>query len=184
MQDSEIIELYFARKEEALRETDEKYGRLCYRIAYHILQSHEDSMECVNDTYMGIWNAIPPTRPHNFRAFVCKITRNLSLRRLEFLTRQKRAHQSTLPIDELAEVLPDESIKDTVGEQALGGLIGDFLRTEQEDKRNVFVRRYFFFDSIGEIAKRYSFTESKVKSMLYHTRIKLKDYLIKEGVAL
>lgn len=184
MQDSNIIELYFARNEQAICETDKKYGRLCYRIAYNILQNNEDSMECVNDTYVGVWNAIPPTKPSNFRAFVCKITRNLSLRRLESMARQKRAHQPTLPIDELADVLPDESLRDTVGEQSLGKLISDFLRTEQEVQRNVFLRRYFFLDSIGDIARRYSFTESKVKSMLYHTRIKLKDYLIKEGVAL
>ena len=182
MNDIGIVELYFARDEEAIKETDRKYGRLCHNIAYNILQNREDSEECVNDTYLGVWNSIPPTRPNNLMAFVCKITRNLSLKRLEAMTRQKRSAQMLLSFDELADVLSDESIAHDVSDGEIARLISDFLREEREDSRNVFIRKYYFFDSIADIAARYSFSESKVKNMLHRTRTKLKAYLIKEGV--
>lgn len=182
MNDLQIIELYFQRDEQAIRETDAKYGRLCHRIAYNILTNREDSEECVNDVYMGIWNAIPPARPNNFMAFVCRLARNLSLKRLEFLTREKRSQAVQTSLEELEAVLPDDRIRPDMGEEELGRLISRFLREQKEETRNVFIRKYYFFDSIGEIAERYSFTESKVKNMLFHTRNKLKAYLIKEGV--
>lgn len=184
MEDNQIIELYFQRNERAIRETDEKYGKLCYRIAYRVLSVHEDAEECVNDTYVGVWNAIPPTRPNSLMSFVCRIARNLSLKRLEFLKREKRTRDMTVSLEELEAVLPDERFVPNVSEENIGALISAFLRGQKEPVRNVFVRKYFFFDSVGEIAKRYSFTESKVKNMLLHTRNKLKEYLIKEGVAL
>ena len=182
MNDLGIIELYFARNEEAIRQTDIKYGKLCHSVAYNILNNNEDSEECVNDTYIGVWNTIPPARPNNFMAFVCKITRNLSLKRLEAMSRQKRSQAILVSLDELAEVLSDESIADGVSDEDIGKLISDFLRNEKSEIRDVFIRKYYFFDSIGDIARRYDFTESKVKNMLYHTRTKLKDFLIKEGI--
>ena len=182
MDDLRIIEMYFERDEQAIKETDTKYGKLCHSIAYNILNNHEDSEECVNDTYIGVWNAIPPTRPNNFMAFVCRITRNLSLKRLENMTRQKRRPNPLVSLEELAEILPDESIADEYSDEDIGKKISSFLRNEKEDVRDVFIRKYYFFDSIGDIATRYGFTESKVKNMLYHTRNKLKEYLIKEGV--
>ena len=182
MDDLSIIELYFARDEQAIKETDAKYGRLCHSIAYNILNNNEDSEECVNDTYIGVWNTIPPTRPNNFMAFICRITRNLSLKRIEAVARQKRSQATIVSLDELSEVLPDERIAVDTTDEDIGKAISDFLRNEKEDVRNVFIRKYYFFDSIGDIAKRYGFTESKVKNMLYHTRNKLKEYLIKEGV--
>ena len=184
MNDPEIIELYFKRDEKAIEETDAKYGKLCYRIAYNILNNHEDSEECVNDTYLGVWNAIPPTRPNNFVAFVCRITRNLSLNHLEKMSRQKRSAATVVSLDELAEVLPDDSIADGFSDEDISKAISDFLRSENEDARNVFMRKYYFFDSISDISRRFGFTESKVKSMLFHTRNKLKEYLIKEGVGI
>ena len=182
MIDLSIIELYFARDEEAIKQTDIKYGKLCHSVAYNILNNNEDSEECVNDTYIGVWNAIPPARPNNFTAFVCKITRNLSLKRLEAMSRQKRSQAILVSLDELAEVLSDESIADGVSDEDIGKLISDFLRNEKSEIRDVFIRKYYFFDSIGDIARRYDFTESKVKNMLHHTRTKLKDFLIKEGI--
>ena len=182
MNDLSIIELYFARDEEAIKQTDIKYGKLCHSVAYNILNNHEDSEECVNDTYIGVWNAIPPASPNNFMAFVCKITRNLSLKRLEAMSRQKRSQAILVSLDELAEVLSDESIADGVSDEDIGKLISDFLRNEKSEIRDVFIRKYYFFDSIGDIARRYDFTESKVKNMLHHTRTKLKDFLIKEGI--
>ena len=182
MDDQKIIDLYFDRNEQAITETDVKYGKLCHNIAYNILSNREDSEECVNDTYIGVWNAIPPTRPDNFMAFVCRIARNLSLKRLEFLKREKRSADVILSLDELSAVLPDERYAPDVSDEDVGRLISQFLRTQKEDVRNVFIRKYYFFDSVKEIAERYSFTESKVKNMLFYTRNKLKDYLIKEGV--
>lgn len=182
MDDQQIIDLYFDRNEQAITETDVKYGKLCHSIAYNILSNREDSEECVSDTYIGVWNTIPPTRPDNFMAFVCRIARNLSLKRLEFLKREKRSADVILSLDELSAVLPDERYVPDVSDEDVGRLISQFLRTQKEDVRNVFIRKYYFFDSVKEIAKRYSFTESKVKNMLFYTRNKLKDYLIKEGV--
>lgn len=184
MEDLNIIELYFARDEQAIKETDAKYGRLCHSIAYNILHNKEDSEECVNDTYIGVWNAIPPTRPNHFIGFVCKITRNLALKRIEAMNRLKRSQATVVSLDELAEILSDESIAEDVSDEGITELIGDFLRKEKADVRNVFLRKYYFFDSVGDIAERYGFTEDKVKSMLYHTRKKLKEYLVKEGVAI
>ena len=182
MNDLEIIELYFKRDEKAIKETDTKYGKLCHSIANNILNNEQDSEECVNDTYIGVWNAIPPTRPNNFMSFVCKITRNRSLKRLEARTRQKRSVATIVSLDELAEVLPDENIANGVSDGEIAKAISDFLRNENEDVRNVFMRKYYFFDSVVDIAERFGFTESKVKSMLFHTRKKLKEYLIKEGI--
>lgn len=182
MEDQSIIELYFARDERAIKETDVKYGKLCYSVAYHILCNHEDSEECVNDTYVGLWNTIPPTRPKHLMAFACGITRNLSLKRVEAMTRQKRALATVVSFDELEEALPDSIISAGVSDMDIGRVISDFLRREKQDARNVFIRKYYFFDSIEEIAARYGFTESKVKSILYHTRNKLKKHLIKEGI--
>ena len=105
MDDSKIIELYFERDDRAIKETQIKYGKLCHKIAYNILNNYEDSEECVNDTYVGVWNAIPPARPNNFMSFVCKITRNLSLKRLEFMKREKRSADVLVSIHELEGVL-------------------------------------------------------------------------------
>ncbi len=182
MDDLKIIELYFERDEQAIKETDKKYGKLCHRIAYNILKNNEDSEECVNDTYAGVWNAVPPTRPNNFMAFVCRIARNLSLKRLEFMKREKRSSDVLISIEELEAILPDERYAPNVTDEEIGRHISRFLRSQKQDVRNVFIRKYYFFDSIGEIAERYSFTESKVKNMLFYTRNKLKEYLIKEGV--
>lgn len=182
MDDLRIIELYFERDEQAIRETDAKYGKLCHSIAYNILSNHEDSEECVNDTYVGTWKAIPPTRPNSLMAFVCRIARNLALKRLEFMKREKRSQAVLIALEDLEAVLPDDRVAPDIGDEAIGKLISGFLRNQKDDARNVFIRKYYFFDSIGEIAERYSFTESKVKNMLFYTRNKLKNYLIKEGV--
>lgn len=180
--DPKIIELYLKRDEQAIKETSVKYGKLCHNISYNILNNHEDAEECVNDTYIGVWNAIPPTRPYNFPAFVCGIVRNLSLKRLEFVSRGKRSADMLLSLDELADILPNESYPVDVSDEFVGKLIGNFLRTQKEDVRNVFIRKYYFFDQIGDIAKHFGFTESKVKNMLFYTRKKLRNYLIKEGI--
>lgn len=183
--DRQIIELYFARDEQAIKETDVKYGKLCFRIAINILNDYEDSEECVNDTYLNTWNTIPPTRPNNFTAFLCRITRNLSLTRLDFNAAMKRATNAVVSFAELDELVSVESApQGDMNAIDLGRLISNFLWREKPNARNVFIRKYYFFDSISDIAARYSFSESKVKSMLFHTRNRLKGYLEKEGVIL
>ena len=182
MDDLMIIELYFKRDEKAIKETDKKYGRLCFTVAINILGNDKDAEECVNDTYLSVWNNIPPTRPNNFRAFICKIVRNLSMKKLEFNRALKRTQYVTELYTELEEILPDTRTASEWEYENLGKIISDFLQHEKEDARNVFIRKYYFFDTISDIAKRYSFTESKVKNMLYHSRNKLRECLKKEGI--
>lgn len=181
MEDHRIIELYFARDEQAICETDEKYGRLCHHISHQILVDEEDVKECVNDTYLSLWNQIPPTRPHYFLAFISKIVRNLSLKKWEYIHAEKRNSRVLVSLEELEQVLPSSDDRN-ITEKELGWLINGFLRLEKPEARQVFLRRYLFFDSIEEIAARFGFRESKVKSMLFRTRNRLREYLRKEGV--
>lgn len=182
MDDSAIIELYFRRCETAISETDNKYGRLCRSLAFAILKNCEDMEECLNDTYLSVWNDIPPTRPNNFMAYICKIVRNLSLKRVDYNKAMKRNEDLNISFSELEDILPDALIIPEIENEDIGKMISTFLRSQKPDVRNVFIRKYWFFDSVSDIAERYSFTESKVKNMLYHTRIKLKEFLRKEGV--
>ena len=168
----------------AIKETDSKYGAYCTAIALNLLHIHEDAQECVNDTYLSVWNKIPPTRPNNFKAFICKITRNLSLKKLQYNKAIKRTPESIVSFTELEYVLPDNSIVSNIENAEIGKLISEFLMHEKPDARAVFIRKYWFFDSVEDIATRYSFSESKIKSLLYHTRSRLRDYLRKEGVEL
>lgn len=184
MDDRSIIALYFARDEQAIRETAEKYGKLCHGIARNVLGNDQDAEECVNDTYVGLWNAIPPAQPENLSAFVCRVVRNLSLKRLASLSRQKRDRAVTVSLSELEQILPDEQLAKDCGEQRLAELISIFLKGEKEQARLVFIRKYYFFDSVADIAQRYHFSQSKVKSLLYHTRSRLREFLIKENVTI
>lgn len=181
MDDSSIIELYFGRDEQAIRETAAKYGGLCFRVANNILGCREDAEESVNDAYLAVWNAIPPAKPENLRAFVCKVVRNRALKRLEYNTAKKRLSGTLIPFAELEEMLTDGSPPPDVSAEELGKLIGIFLNTQSADARCVFVRRYWYFDKVSDIAKRYSFGESKVKTLLSRTRNRLKKFLIEEG---
>ena len=183
MDDRQIIELFTARDETAIKETEREYGRLCYRVAFNILANAEDAEECVNDTLLAVWNQIPANViPGNLKAFVCGIARNLALKRLEYYSAAKRASNAAVPLAELEEIISDNSVPpDNTGEN-ISEAISAFLRQQKPDVRKVFVRRYWFFEPVSDIAKRFSFSESKVKSMLYHTRKKLKNYLAKEGI--
>lgn len=182
MDDLEIIELYLARDEQAISETDSKYGKLCFKLAKNLLLSSLDAEECVNDTYLSVWNKIPPTRPNNFTAFICKIVRNLSLKKLESASAKKRTVTAIISLTELEEVLPDNRITTCVDDEEIGKLISTFLRQEKAEARNIFLRKYWFFDSVSDIAARYSLSESKVKSVLFHTRNRLRTFLKKEGI--
>lgn len=181
MDDGAIIELYFGRDEQAIRETSEKYGGLCFRVAHNILGCREDAEEIVNDAYLATWNSIPPAKPNSLRAFVCGIARNAALKRVEYNTAKKRMPKALLSFSELEEVLSDSAVQPDISAVELGELIEKFLKAQSADARCVFVRRYWFFDSIADIAEKYSFSESKVKTLLSRTRGKLKKFLSKEG---
>lgn len=185
MEDRQIIQLYWERTEEAIRETAEKYGRLCRYIAQNILSSPEDSEECVNDTWLGLWNAIPPQRPRRFSAFVGRVARNQALKRFDYLAAAKRNIEAVCSLEELGDCVSGQaSVEDELENQRVEEAINDFLWSLGEEKRAVFIRRYWYFDSMEAICRRTGFSQSKVKSMLYHTRQKLRDYLESEGIEL
>ncbi len=184
MEDIGIITLYFNRDERAITETEGKYGKLCCKIANNILGDEEEADECVNDTYFGVWNAIPPERPSSLKAFVARVARNIALKRLKYNSASKRSCEAIVSIHELEEILPDKFNDINIDDMELGEWISAFLREEKEDARNVFIRKYWFFDSIAEISEMYGFTESKIKSMLHHTRTRLRHYLTKKGVSI
>lgn len=183
MDDNEIIELFWARNDAALRETETKYGRYLFSIAQNILASSEDSEECVNDTYYKAWNSIPPNRPEKLAAYLGAVVRNLAItvfRRRSNLS--KAPSQYALSLDELAECV---SGGETPAEQAEAGLLGKcinaYLRTLSVQARDIFVCRYWFCDSVSDIAGYFGASESKIKSSLFRTRNGLKEYLKKEG---
>ena len=185
MEDRQIIELYWERDEEAIRETDAKYGRLCQYIAQNILVSPEDAEECVNDTWLGVWNAIPPQRPSRFSAFVGRITRNLALKRFDYLNAAKRSSETVRSLEELGDCVSGRaSVEDELENRRVEEAIDAFLWSLEEEKRTVFIRRYWYFDSIGVICRHTGWSQSKVKSMLYHTRQKLRDHLESEDIEL
>lgn len=183
MDDSKIIELYWARIDEAISQTQLKYGRLCMKIANNILASYEDSEECVNDTYLVLWNEIPPRRPDRFSAFIGKITRNLALKKYEYISAGKRNPEALCSLDELGEcVSGKESVEAEIENKRIEETISRFLWRQDREKRSVFILRYWYFESIEDICQRTGYSQSKVKSMLYNMRHKLRTYLESEGV--
>ena len=186
MEDKDIIGLYLERSEEAITETAHKYSVLLSRIAFGILRSREDAEECVNDTYMRAWNSIPPNEPKRLSAFLGKITRNLSLNRYEQLTAQKRGGSSKeLALEELEECVPAAGdLQREVEDSELAELINEFLDKLKKESRIIFMRRYWYFCTVSEIAEDMHISESKVKMSLLRTRKKLKQFLEKQGVTL
>ena len=184
MNDIMIIDLYYSRNEQAIKETDIKYGKLCFNLADNILRNHQDSEECVNDTFLGAWNSIPPQKPENLPVYLGKITRNLALNRYKRNSAVKRGSgQVEIALSELENCIPDQTgVDKTVEEKLLAAAINRFLHTQSKIKRNIFVRRYWYLYSIKEIADAYEMSESKVKSVLFRMRYELKEHLVKEEV--
>jgi RNA polymerase sigma-70 factor (ECF subfamily) len=177
MEDSYIVELYWSRSEQAIAESERKYGKYCYSIAHGILRCREDSEECVNDTLLAAWNSIPPHRPENLAAFLGKLTRNFSINRHKANHAERRGGgEFALSLDELDECTPDPRAFGDDPEE-LGKIISAYLYTQSKEMRQVFVRRYFHSESIIDIAERFEMTESKVKSILHRMRLGLKTYL-------
>ena len=186
MEDNQIIDLYWARSETAISETASKYGRYCHSIAYNILRSHEDSEECVNDTFFNAWNTMPPQRPNKLSAFLGTIARNLSLKKWEQYSTEKRGFgQVPLALEELQDCIPAlENVERVVDYLALTELLNKFLSKLPKGRRKIFMRRYWYMDTIKEIAEGYSMSESKVKMSLLRSRKELKQLLEKEGFVL
>ena len=181
MQDQEIIDLYFERNEQAIKETAAKYGPYCNKIAYNILNDIFDAEECVNDTYLRVWNTVPPTVPNIFSAFLAKITRNLAIDKYNELHAQKREATSVGSLDELAECIGGDDFSSDLETAHLGTAISTFLEAEKPLVRRIFIRKYFFEDTLSEIAKMHGMSESNVKVTLHRARARLRDYLTKEG---
>ena len=184
MDDSKIIDLYWRRDERAIEETDSKYGAYCRAVSMNILGVREDAEECVNDAYLAVWNGVPSAPPRSLLAYLAKVTRNIALKRLEHNQAQKRGDRFYLLLDELAEVLPGEdSVEDAVAQRELMEAINDFLKTKTDrGERQLFLRRYFWGDSIGELTVLFRHSESKVKSQLFRTRQRLRGYLEERGL--
>ena len=209
IEDAAIVELYFARSQDAIAETEKKFGAYLFKIAMNILTSRPDSEECVNDTYLRAWNTIPPQRPNILSTFLGKITRNLSIDRLRHLRAAKRSAQQThmetgmdgnvvsiigaqydLSLSELEEVIPSETrpggrVADTVGEELeakeLGRAISAYLRTISEEARKLFIYRYYDMESVKDSAALLGISEGKAKTLLFRTRAGLKTFLEQEG---
>lgn len=185
MDDSQIIALYWERSESAISETAEKYGRYCHYIAYNILNSDPDAEECVNDTYLNVWNSIPPHKPNRLSTFLGKITRNLALNRFEKMSAVKRSSpQADGVFHELRECIPDQAADDPEETLILKDSVNRFLRSLPQQAMLVFLRRYWYFSSIDDIAADYHLSKSNVKVTLYRTREKFRAFLIEEGIAL
>lgn len=181
MEDSQIIELYFARNQQALSESQEKYGAYCNAVARNILSDVRDVDESVNQTWYEAWKSIPPEKPVVLSAYLGKITRNISLNILRSHSAQKRKADFAESYNELDELIGSGSIEDEIFTKQLAESVNEFIGELPEIQRKVFVCRYWYFDSIDEISSRFGFTEGKVKSMLYRVRKNLRKYLEQEA---
>ena len=181
MEDLSIIELYNQRDERAIEETSLKYGAYCYSIANNILADAEDSEECVNDTWMKTWNTIPPSRPNSLKLFLGRITRNLSIDRYRRSNRQKRGGEVASALEEISAFVPSRNLDEEIERKELVRAINAFLEGLPMRDCNVFIRRYFFVEDVSLIAKRYGLSEGNVFKILSRIRVKLKEYLEKEG---
>ena len=185
MEDTAIIDLYWKRDEQAIVETDQKYGKYCHTVAYNVLNDVEDSRECVNDTWLRAWNSMPPKRPSVLRAFLAKITRNLAFDRYRARSAAKRGNGTMEAVlDELAECADTSGNWDAVEAyeaKELGEAIGRFARELPDKEARLFVRRYFFSEATSDIARRYQMTENNVTVSLSRIRKKLRKYLTEGG---
>lgn len=183
LEDNCIIDLYFSRDEDAITQTEIKYGNYCYCIAHNILSNREDSLECVNDTYYSAWNAMPPQRPSVLSSFLGKITRRISIDKFRKNTAQKRGMgEMPLTLDELLDCVSDtKDVASEIEMKNLTRVINDFVKKLPETEQKIFICRYWYVDSIADIGEQLGFSQSKIKSILFRTREKLRVTLKKEG---
>lgn len=182
MDDEKIIGLFFDRDQNAIYETDRKYGRLCKKVSYGILSNHQDVEECVSDTYMAAWEAMPPQRPSHLGAWLCKVARNLSLMRLrERYSAKNGGGELCVALEELEDTFaPGISVEQACEQKEFARAVSRFLYTLPETQRNIFLARYYLVTPVAEIAHRLHCSQSKVKTSLFRTRKKLQEYLVKE----
>ena len=183
MDDIQIIDMFFERNERAIEETDSKYGRLCFSVANRILDQKEDSEECVNDTYLAAWNSMPTNRPNVLSTYLSKITRQITIDLFRKKNRLKRyASEYAISLDELGDSFSDSTTPEQeLDTKLLIEAINRFLRSLSAEQRTIFIGRYYYMDSIRDISSYYGMTEAKIKMSLHRTRIRLKQYLNKEG---
>lgn len=183
MEDANILDLYWKRDEQAIVQTDQKYGRYCHFIAYQILTDEFVAEEVVNDTYLNVWNSVPPHYPDPLKPYVGTLSRRLSLDRVDYQNAQKRGGgQLPLVLDELAECVSGKPTEDLDQRIALREALNGFLRTLSPMTRNIFLRRYWYTQSVAEIAQEFAMKESAIAMQLLRTRKKLRQYLEKEGI--
>lgn len=183
MRDDEIVTLYWKRDERAIKETKNEYGRYLFKIANNILDDFEDSRESVNDTYLAAWNSMPPHRPSILSTYLGKITRRISIDIFRKKNREKRrASEYALSLSELEECISGGSMpEEEVEVKLLAKAINEFLRTQPDEARNLFIGRYYFLDSLRDVARYCGMSESKAKTLLFRTRCNLRAHLEKEG---
>lgn len=183
MDDQKIVDLYWQRSEKAIEETDSKYGGYCFSIAYNVLANKEDAEESVSDTYMAAWNELPPHRPSILAAFLGKITRNISISRWRSRSAYKRGGgEIVLALEELEECVADsQNVEENYIRREAAAVFNRFLDALPDAERRIFLRRYWCLDPIADIAANFGFSQSKVTSILYRTRVKLRVQLEKEG---
>jgi RNA polymerase sigma-70 factor (ECF subfamily) len=186
MEDKRIVELYWERSDTAIAETEKKYGRYCHYIAFNILNSSLDAEECVNDTYVKAWEAMPPHKPERLGGFLGKLTRNIALNRYAESRAQKRSpHTADLVFEEAAGLIPDpDSLSAPSDTIVLKDAINSFLEALPRETRIIFLRRYWYMCSIRDIARSMGLTENNVKVILLRTRNRFKEYLEKEGITI
>lgn len=183
MEDRDILAMYFRRDEQALSETDKKYGKMLHRISENIVRNREDAEECVNDTYQKAWENIPPTRPEHFLGYLAKIARNFSLGKLDYHQAVKRNADVVNLSQEMEECIPDGVDENAMIESwDIEESINSFLRKQKEEHRKIFVRRYFYSDSVRAIASAYGISSSKVKVVLFRMRKELKEHMEQGGI--
>lgn len=182
MEEQEIVRLFFERSEQAIAELDGRYGRLGRSIAGNILGSAEDAEECLNDAYLALWNTIPPERPHPLAGYLCRVIRNLAIKRYHANTAQKRNSYYDAALDELEDCLPSsETAESILSASELTRLLNAFLATLSREERTLFLRRYWFSEPVRVIAKELSISENNASVRLSRIRGRLRQYLRKEG---
>ena len=183
IEDEKIVELFFARSEQAIQELDIKYGKICRKISYNIVNNRQDAEECVNDTYLGAWNAIPPTKPDPLQAYICKIVRNISLKLYYRKKSAKRNSVYEIAMQELEDYLSaPNTVEVEIEARELAEIIDSFLETLTVENRVIFMRRYAYMDTYSDIAARVGLSENNVAVRLNRIRQKMKQYLIEREV--
>ena len=181
MDDKQIIKLLFDRTDNAIRALSNRFGNTLYRIAMNILGNHHDAEETTDDTYLAIWNAIPPKEPDPLSSYVYRTGRNMALKRLEYLSAEKRNNRYDLSLDELAAFLPDEKANEILNTQEIADSVNDFLKNDTAENRYIFIRRYWYGDTVESISEAVKMKPGTVSVRLNRIRMKLKEHLIKEG---